>query len=199
MKTKISLLCLFLLAFGNKALSQDWTSQEWVVKLIDSKSDSGNISKKFPKNLEMEMKKFIGSKAQHISFQPIGNSSFSDSLENYKGHITIIQFGGTSCSGCKMQMPELNRIEDAYNNQGVKVIFLFPEPKEALKKYFYGDSLSGMIAALDRTNISKPFQTIAMPTAYILDTNGIIRDCWVVPEKFAQIEKRLQTCLAQIK
>jgi thiol-disulfide isomerase/thioredoxin len=197
MKNKIFLLYLFCLAFGNKAVSQDWASQEWVVKLIGSNSDSGKIAKIFPKNLEMEMKKFVGTKAQHICFQPIDNLSFSDSLESYKGHVTIIQFGGTSCSGCKMQMPELSRIQDTYHKQGVKVIFLFPEPKGALKKYFEGSTFSGVIAALDRKNISKPFQTIALPTAYILDTNGIIRDCWVVPEKFDQIKTRLQLCLAK--
>jgi thiol-disulfide isomerase/thioredoxin len=199
MKIKISLLCLFLLTFSNNSSSQDWKSQEWVVSLIEKKSDSGKTNEKFPKNLEMEMKKFVGLKAQHISFQPIENPSFFDSLESYKGHVIIIQFGGTSCSGCKMQMPELSRIQKIYNKQGVKVIFLFPEPRETLKKEFEGNTFSGMIAALDRTNISKPFQTIAMPTAYILDVNGIIRDCWVAPEKFGQIEKRLKPYLAQTK
>ena len=198
MQSKILLSSILLLFSTGITVSQDWSSQEWVVKLIQSNTDSGTTSaNNVPHILENEMKSFIGTKAQNITFRPIKNWFFSDDLESYKGNMIIVQFGGTTCSGCKMQMPELSRIQDSYGKQHVKVLFLFLEQQNILKKYFENQSISGVIATVEETHLLKPFQLIAMPTAYIIDANGIIRDCWVVPEKYDSIEKRLQRCLAE--
>ncbi len=122
-------------------------SQEWVVKLIQEGSEPGKISNKFPANLENEMKAFVGTKVQNINFKPINNFLFSEDFESYKGKTIIVQFGGTTCSGCKYQMPELSRIQEEYGKRNVQIIFLFPEPTDVVKKYIKDKSASGVIAS----------------------------------------------------
>ncbi len=187
MRIKILLPSILILLFANITLSQDWLSQDWAFKLIQSKGING---------LEKEMEKFLGTKVQNISFRPVKDTSNSANFDQYKGKVLIIQLATTNCSGCKMQAPELSRIEDLYAGQGVEVIYLFFAAKDFLKRHYNDHNYSGIIAYLEEQRLSKPFQTIAFPTAYIIDSNGIIKDCWVVPKTFHEIEKRLKKVLA---
>jgi thiol-disulfide isomerase/thioredoxin len=190
MQSKILLSSILLLFSINIVPSQDWSSQGWVFKLIQS-----NSGKNASRALEKEMRTFIGTKAQNIRFCPIKDTSASDNLENHRGKVLIIQLATTSCAGCKMQSPKLSRIQEKYAKHGVEVIYLFFAHKDFLKKNYDNQRYSGIIASLEDQHFSRPFQTMAFPTAYIIDPNGIIKDCWVIPETFNTIEKKLQKSL----
>ena len=161
--------------------------------------DSGKVSSSFSTRLENEMKKSIGLKAQNIRFYPIENYFFSENLSDYNGKTVILQFGRTTCSGCKMQMPELNKIQEKYSSKNVQVLFLFSDSKVVLKNYFENKKSSGKISVLEEKKLERPFQDVAQPTTFIIDKDGVIRDCWVTPEKFDSIEKRLQLYFVSFK
>lgn len=102
------------------------------------------------------------------------------SLSDYKGYVIILDFWATWCGPCVDEIPGLVRIMDDYKGMPVIVIGVSIDQQSRLTN-------EGMIKFMEKYKVNYPvaFATEqclyaygpirAVPTTYIIDTNGKVR------------------------
>ncbi len=96
-------------------------------------------------------------------------------LSDYKGKAVLIFFWATWCSYCKMEMPEVQRIYQAYQDQGF-VVLAVDVGESAGKARKYRDALSLTFPILndDGSDVSSKYRVSAFPTHFFVNPSGVI-------------------------
>jgi peroxiredoxin len=145
--------------------------------------------------LRTEMEKAVGKKAPTLTFQSIDQGS-ADSLAAYLGKVVIVNFWKTNCSGCRIQLPQLSRLQQTYSDQGLAVIYISPDDSSTLANFFAQHKTFGFRVTMSSKELTRPFQLLATPSAFLADKEGTIREVWIGPETFDALEKRVLPYLA---
>jgi len=110
----------------------------------------------------------------NIEFQTVFNKPMS--LDDLKGQWVILNLWATWCPPCIVEMPSLQKLQDTYEGQGVKVVAIALDRNMDGKKLreFMAKYKFGPIAAYygDYPTINKQVEIKGLPTTYILSPNG---------------------------
>ena len=118
------------------------------------------------------------------------------SLTDLRGKVVLLNFWATWCPPCKAEMPDLNALHEKYGAEqdfvvvGVNV----EEDAEAVKPFVEQHQLAFPIL-LDRDShvTTQLFGVRPLPTTFIIDREGFIRDAWngqIAPEAMlARLER----------
>ena len=103
------------------------------------------------------------------------------SLVDYRGEVVLVNLWATWCPPCKEEMPAFQAFYNKHADKGFTIIAINdgdPEPDvlQFVKEY----ELTFPIW-LDPTYIAteQAFNTLNLPTSFVIDRNGIIRLTWV--------------------
>jgi thiol-disulfide isomerase/thioredoxin len=105
-------------------------------------------------------------------------------LEEYAGKVIIINIWGTWCGPCRMEIPELMKLQDEYRDKGFQVVGLslgrdeISEPESLVKSYVTATAINydiGFFTAEMRTGLSKIAPLGAVPTSFLISKDGRIR------------------------
>jgi thiol-disulfide isomerase/thioredoxin len=105
-------------------------------------------------------------------------------LEAYKGKVIIINIWGTWCGPCRMEIPELIKMQDEYRDKGFQVVGLslghdeMSEPESLVKSFVTANKINydiGFFSAEMREGLSKIAPIGAVPTSYLISKDGKIR------------------------
>ena len=96
------------------------------------------------------------------------------SLKDLKGSVVVLDFWATWCGPCKMAMPGVQKLAEQFKDKPVKVFGVScwergGDPAKYMKEksYTYGLLLKG-------DNIADSYKVKAIPTFYVIDTEGKI-------------------------
>ena len=81
--------------------------------------------------------------------------------------------------------------------RGFRVIYLSSESTEKLTKFFETHKIVGVKGIIDRNQLERPYQLIVKPSSFIVDRSGIVRDTWIGPKAYEDLEKRIQVYLGR--
>ncbi len=121
----------------------------------------------------------VGEAAPDFSFQRMGTGE-SASLDDYQGNVVLLNFWATWCAPCLDEMPDLNRLQEEYAEQGLVVLTLSDEHPETLAHFDQNmiplDTESGYLT--DATVLPEPFIRMldGRPESYVIDRDGVIRE-----------------------
>jgi len=110
-------------------------------------------------------------------------------LADYRGQVVVLNFWATWCPPCRKEMPDLNRLADAYRDRGVVVLTVSDEPREAVDKYTAEYPLTTENALFTDAG-STPQDLIGnlaydgRPTTLILDRDGHLRRLLIGAQSF---------------
>ncbi|HET6569266.1 MAG TPA: redoxin domain-containing protein [Rhodothermales bacterium] len=115
--------------------------------------------------------------AQNFTFKRVSDDA-SFNLADYEGKVVLLNFWATWCAPCRDEMPELNRLQKDYGDDGLVVLTVSDEPRDDLLEYqdlMPMQTVSGYLP--DVSVLREPFTQMleVRPTSYIIDRNGIIR------------------------
>ena len=132
------------------------------------------ILQRSPKNKEL-FSTNIGYKAIPFKIKKL-NSTDSMSLSNYNGKFLYIDFWGTWCAPCLIELPT---ISDAYEKTARKDIeFLgiaVHDTKEKLENYIKDFSFKyPQVLESDSKNLKKKYNIVGFPTTFLIDRKGKI-------------------------
>jgi len=123
------------------------------------------------------------------------------SNESLKGKIVLMDFWATWCAPCRMSMPELQAIHEAFRDRGVVVLGVSIDEKAdakvksfvASKRFTYPIAIdSGVAPAWDA------FRVKAVPAAYLMDRKGRIVAQWLgAAADPRELEAKLEALLKQ--
>jgi len=117
---------------------------------------------------------WIGKRAPDFKLQTVfGNKSFS--LKSEKGKIVIIDFWASWCAPCKKSLPKLEQLQSEYNID-LKIFAINIDDDVTNAQIFLKQNRINLTALYDKNkSIVEIFDIEAMPTAFIIDRDGIIR------------------------
>ncbi|MFQ5646718.1 MAG: TlpA disulfide reductase family protein [bacterium] len=100
-----------------------------------------------------------------------GNPFDSDQLN---GKVRVINFWATWCIYCKIEIPDLNRLYDRYNSQGLEIvgISLDQNGPGTVKRFMQSHPIEYKVL-MGNQQVSQSFGGIVgLPTTFIVDRNG---------------------------
>jgi peroxiredoxin len=122
------------------------------------------------------------------------------SLSSLKGKVVVVAFWSIWCHVCQQEMPKLDSLYKKYKDRGLEVIgvTIDREPVDTIQGTVKERGLSFPILLDGEKKAMKAYQARGLPTAFILDRNGIIVDKqvgvynWSSPASEQLIEKLLK-------
>lgn len=99
-------------------------------------------------------------------------------LSSMKGKIVILDFWATWCPPCRKMIPELTKIYNNYKSKGVEILAVsLDEGGTQTVQSFVDNANIAYTVLLGSREVSRKFGQInAIPTSFIIDREGNIRD-----------------------
>lgn len=114
-----------------------------------------------------------GKKAPHFKLKTLEGGSIH-TPEDFKGQVLLLDFWASWCPPCKVSLPELQRMDEAY--KGLKVVTINIDDDAAnAKKFMKKHGLSMTTLFDEKKEVVEAYGVEAMPTAVIIDKKGVVR------------------------
>ena len=101
-------------------------------------------------------------------------------LADLRGKVVLLNFWATWCPPCKAEMPDLNALHEKYGaSQDIAVVGVNVEEEAATVKQFVEQHKLAFPILLDpESRVTQLFGVRPLPTTFIIDREGFIRDAW---------------------
>lgn len=138
----------------------------------------GSKDKTEKKNVEQTSQGVqIGNRAPDFSLTTLDGRMVK--LSDYRGKVVILNFWATWCPPCKAEVPEFERFYQEHHSDSIEILAVDitsqEKSKEAVSDFIKSYGISYQIV-LDETGAAADLYRIsAIPTTYIIDAQGIIR------------------------
>ena len=98
-------------------------------------------------------------------------------INRFKGKVVYIDFWASWCPPCKMSFPSLNKLHTELNSQGLEIVAInLDEDKNDALEFLEHNAVDFPIAYDGEGACPGNFDVLAMPSSYIIDKQGIVRE-----------------------
>ena len=108
------------------------------------------------------------------------------------GKVVVLNIWATWCTACRTEMPDLNRLQQAYGDHLVVLTITDEDPEtvanfepltrmSVLKGWVHPGAEGGLFVRPD----------VARPVTHIIDANGVLRDTLIGQQTFEQFETKV--------
>ena len=122
-----------------------------------------------------------GDKAPNFTLKTLDGKS-SHTLQSLKGEVVLVNLWASWCKGCKKEMPEFFKLQKSYK-KGFKIVTVSVDDEaEKSQKFLHsvekkvGYKTPFITLHDTKKNVAKAYQCSAMPSSYLIDKNGVIRN-----------------------
>jgi len=126
-----------------------------------------------------ESAKSVGSGSAVAVGQPVAVDSISQSLEQMKGKVIVLDLWATWCGPCRMEIPSFIKLQDKYKAQGLEIVGVSPDPitrggnAELVRRFMQENNINYTIWVVNNpTALMKYPAGQGIPTTYVIDRNG---------------------------
>lgn len=111
------------------------------------------------------------------NFKVISTSGQSVSLENYRGHVLVLDFFATWCQPCRESIPHLVEMNRKYGKQGLQILGMSAdEDGERQVKAFSDEHHISYPVALAGENTLADYGVRSVPVMLIIDKKGKVAE-----------------------
>lgn len=127
------------------------------------------------------------------------SGSIPANIGKLRGKVVVLDFWASFCGPCKMIAPELTRMQKTYGAQGLAVIGITNDSVDVAAKASQAFGMRYAIGSDTNEQMQAAYSVRALPTMFIIDKKGVIRDVVVGfdPGQNAEVEKLIKTLLAE--
>jgi len=142
----------------------------------------------------------LGARAPGFEAVTLDPAPRMKSLADYRGNVLMINIWATWCAPCRIEMPSIQQLHDAYGSRGLKVVAVSiddPGTEAQVRAFATQYNLTFEILHDPKSDISRKYQTTGYPETVIVGRDGIIRKKllgatdWNSPQNRALIERLL--------
>ena len=145
----------------------------------------------------------IGDKAPNFTLKTL-DGKHSHTLQSLKGNVVLINLWASWCKGCKKEMPEFFELQKCYK-KGFKIVTISVDDSatKSQKLLNHLEKKTGtktpFITLYDaKKNVAKAYHCAAMPSSYLIDKNGVIKQI-IVGSLDANDIKKLKVEINKLK
>ena len=130
-------------------------------KMVKMQTDA-----EMPRNSDL-----LGKPALPFSVTDINGNNYS--LENLKGKVVVINFWFVECKPCVMEMPELNKLVEKFNNKDVVFLGFAMNEKDKLEQFLKKTTYKYNIIP-GAKDVVGTYGVTSFPMHIVIDKNSII-------------------------
>jgi cytochrome c-type biogenesis protein len=113
--------------------------------------------------------------APDIEFQTLDGKPFH--LHQLQGRVVMLNFWATWCLPCKNEIPELNAMQRDLQSQGLQIVGAsWDDTAQGVKEYQQDIQKLEYEVILSSKDVRSKFGNLALPTTYLIDRQGLVRD-----------------------
>lgn len=117
----------------------------------------------------------VGQPAPH--FKAITTTGQEVSLENYRGHVLLLDFFATWCIPCRTSVPHVVEMKQKYGKQGLQVLGLSVDDdgEQAFSSFVNENRINYPLAPASEA-VQSAFGIRSVPVMYLIDRRGVVRE-----------------------
>lgn len=116
-----------------------------------------------------------GSPAPNCALTSLDNAQRYE-LQQFKGKVVYVDFWASWCNSCTKSFPYLNELEHELKDRGLQILAVnMDEVLEEAQSFLSKHPARFTVATDANAQCAKDFGVKAMPSSYLIDRNGVIR------------------------
>jgi thiol-disulfide isomerase/thioredoxin len=116
-----------------------------------------------------------------------------------RGHVTVVEFWAAWCPACRFLVPLLNRWHRRFSGDGLRVLAVTTDPPATAKLAAMQLEMEYDVASDSSTRTTRAYRGQALPTLFVIDSRGVVRDVVVgySAERLLELDSLLETLSQQ--
>ncbi len=122
-----------------------------------------------------------GDKAPNFTLKTLDGKK-SQTLKDLQGNVVLVNLWASWCKGCKKEMPEFFKLQKAYK-KGFKIVAVSVDDDASKAQKFLhsvekhtGVNVPFITLHDSQKSVAKSYHCAAMPSSYLIDKNGMIKE-----------------------
>lgn len=142
----------------------------------------------------------VGSRAPGFTAFTLDSAPRAKALADYSGHVVLLNLWATWCAPCRVEMPSIQNLHDAYAARGLKVVAVSVDAggtEEQIRAFADSLDLTFEILHDSTGGIQRAYHTTGVPETVVIGRDGIIHKRvrgaihWDSPANRALVEQLL--------
>ena len=136
----------------------------------------------------------VGQRALELRLPLAGGGEVD--LAHYRGQVVLVNFWATWCGPCRAEMPAMERAYQTHGPRGFAVLAVDVQEREPEVLAFLREVGATFPSAIDANGeATRAWRAVGLPTSFLIDRQGIIREVRVGPFTDEMLEERLTRLL----
>lgn len=133
----------------------------------------------------------IGKPAGDVAFSRVADG-MPHRLQELRGQVVLVNLWATWCPPCRKEMPDLNRLQEAYRDRGVVVLTVSDEERDTLLTYAKEQPMSTLNVYAESLGwLDAP----GRPISFVIDRDGTVREMFVGARDYETFEAAVRPYL----
>jgi peroxiredoxin len=152
-----------------------------------------------PDTEDLLRQRYLGAAAPDLSSGQVAQGTAQPSLHGLRGRVVVLEFWASWCLPCRALMPTLNGWHDRFAAQGVTVIGVTADSVVEAASHATTLGMRYNILADPDALITRSYRALALPTLFVIDKRGNVRDVMVGfrPDRMAEIGQLLERLIKE--
>jgi thiol-disulfide isomerase/thioredoxin len=165
------------------------SSERLLAVVLDARPDDDGMMKM----------SFVGAPAPALEALQTVQGSTTPSLSALRGKVVLLEFWASWCTACRIMVPVINDWYARYSPQGVEVLSVTTDPIGLASRSTYELRIGYPVAADRSGKTTEAYGATALPTLFVLDKQGIVRDVMVgySHARLAEVEALIERLVAE--
>ncbi len=134
---------------------------------------------RFPDSDEIMRRQYVGLPAPEFDALETAQGSMEPRLAALHGKVVVLEFWASWCGPCHLLSPVLEGWHERFTPQGVVVAGVSAETVPVVTRSAYQMGIAYPVFADPSGATTKAYRAMALPTVFVLDKGGRIRDVMV--------------------